>query len=1427
MYSPEELDIARKIKEEGGSINDARQAITKFRSDGTVQPVKPVTAPLSSGQETMQDVGETFSGIVSSFKKRLGTATEAVQATSLRPDEWMQGKQTPVESAIQVVAQPALLFSDILFEAAKGAVKLTQEGKTEEAIGKKVEDVMRTVADTPSISSLIQEYEGSSERTKRNLAIPLAVVDMLGFKLAGDAASSVRNASRGMRASGLVDEPPMYHYTVEPDGSVVRQTTDLTPDTVVSGVSQMATEASRLPGRVATHIRQAIQDAAERQNLIAESTPEVGNAISEGVDENLAKYVAASTPETAGAMRSMLDIGETGTRGQNVMDVPADFFVQQYDLLEKQRKAIGKELENAINNLPAAVVDMRPAYNQIDTLFREQLGVVRNADGSLDFSGSALTPEQRTLLTEANKLLREAGDVVDARTVHSKDSLFSTLNREAYRDGLQPILVEVQGIRTNLLEVLRDVYRSPLDTMSNGEIRRINTEYAKYRNAVDAIDNTILKVAKNTGVVVDPEEKASRLLGRLDTKAVSAPEFAKVVSDTDVMSRKLGYTGPAVTELVWFANDIVPLIKSPTVSRPGSFVGSIQGAVESVTKAGQPNAKDKIEALRKILDKINPTKAATIVATAYIASNPETVEAFADMVQDSPTFINSFIEKLTEPKVAGALTMLAIMAATSRALSPATIAAAQKQALKHVAKLEKSGASKLEIESMKRTAGLLTKAKERSLESSVEALEGMMKRLEAQGLGKSISFKNIYKARDAVYAELGGPRYPTSFESGMVNFNAPLGKGKGGTPEPTIKTKREVPMKDVAGNKLTVPEGTVISPSVNAKGQATITVNGKEYVVPKNQYDNLKNQSDISKATPFAPELEGTEVTVRASGLKDFQPSPKTDFRVMREGQSGTYYVANIRGKRIQSGFDTEAEAKTWLESSTDKERDIGAYKETKYSQYTLPGGENYREILVRAPMNYDVPLPSYAKAVQIKSGDSKGKWQIEVEGIGKASPLADSREEAILAYNKGTMSGSANSYKSSHWEEPNVLFHLRMNDRTWNGKKVSFMEEAQSDWARDGREKGFAQTYTELPEWVKPRETAAMGGAYKYEFELPEGGKVQFNSSRNKAEVKKDALDALNSSETDRVPSNPLLKNWQIPATKKALMDAVDRDADIFAWINGAQTSERYKLSRQIESIEWEADRSSGARFENGYKNIILKPKDNQSFNMLIDKTGKVYSAPPAMRDAEGKMLNEVLGKGMADAIMSKKSGTLEGEGLNFGGEWAHNLYDKQIRDIVKNLTGAEVKQADMGLPIGNGQNVWTIQSGPDVGGDVTASSIRRGMVVTEGNEDWVVVDLKNKDKFLAIQPSDLKKQNQNITEASYAKAIADGKYLKSDVQEFSLKTSATTAVQQYIELTPEVKAKIRGEAPKFTMKNPAVGEALPLILLMLGGGTLAAQEG
>lgn len=160
---------------------------------------------------------------------------------------------------------------------------------------------------------------------------------------------------------------------------------------------------------------------------------------------------------------------------------------------------------------------------------------------------------------------------------------------------------------------------------------------------------------------------------------------------------------------------------------------------------------------------------------------------------------------------------------------------------------------------------------------------------------------------------------------------------------------------------------------------------------------------------------------------------------------------------------------------------------------------------------------------------------------------------------------------------------------------------------------------------------------------------------------------------------THPLLKNWQEPTIKRALKDAVDSKADYFAWISGGQTSARYNLATHIDEVKWGKANTLTDATDTG-KVITLKPKQGDEIIAYLNDDGTIRRG--GMGDWKGKKLDEVLGKGLADKIMGKKSGTLSGEGLKFGGEWADNLYDKQVRDIVQKLTGGKVEMIDLGLP-------------------------------------------------------------------------------------------------------------------------------------------------
>ncbi len=58
--------------------------------------------------------------------------------------------------------------------------------------------------------------------------------------------------------------------------------------------------------------------------------------------------------------------------------------------------------------------------------------------------------------------------------------------------------------------------------------------------------------------------------------------------------------------------------------------------------------------------------------------------------------------------------------------------------------------------------------------------------------------------------------------------------------------------------------------------------------------------------------------------------------------------------------------------------------------------------------------------------------------------------------------------YKSSHWDEPNVLYHTRLQDTTIDGDKTLLADEIQSDWHQEGRSKGYKNEDPTLLKQVK-----------------------------------------------------------------------------------------------------------------------------------------------------------------------------------------------------------------------------------------------------------------------------------------------------------------------------------------------------------------------
>lgn len=405
----------------------------------------------------------------------------------------------------------------------------------------------------------------------------------------------------------------------------------------------------------------------------------------------------------------------------------------------------------------------------------------------------------------------------------------------------------------------------------------------------------------------------------------------------------------------------------------------------------------------------------------------------------------------------------------------------------------------------------------------------------------------------------------------------------------------------------------------------------------------------------------------------------------------------------------------------------------TKYGQYTLPGGTNYREVLLTLPSQK-------TKAPEILSAAERARL-IDLAGQDRDGVLntADQTELDVLRSKNKAQTKADDvarktnpDYHSSHWDQANILAHVRLNDRSdADGKRVLFVEEIQSDWAQQGKKSGFntegptteerAAAQAELNAadlaqddiYQEGRGAAANRRTLsdKYVRTLDESERhpvptrqeearqalVELEKIRDKeAEKARDFSDRLHAADArlraahaamrdlDRraaasashsTPAAPFVAKtsaWVSLALKRVIKMAVDEGYDKVALVNGGQSAERYDLSKQVNYIQWNPGFSSDPEVMRSL--VQLETSDGQMIGFEVD-TPAGGEGIIAEGDFAGKTLDEVVGKEVAQKINQDDSGDLRGLDLKVGGEGMKAFYDKIVpnvaRDVLKKLGG------------------------------------------------------------------------------------------------------------------------------------------------------------
>jgi len=315
--------------------------------------------------------------------------------------------------------------------------------------------------------------------------------------------------------------------------------------------------------------------------------------------------------------------------------------------------------------------------------------------------------------------------------------------------------------------------------------------------------------------------------------------------------------------------------------------------------------------------------------------------------------------------------------------------------------------------------------------------------------------------------------------------------------------------------------------------------------------------------------------------------------------------------------------------------------KPTQYSNYQLAGGENYREILLKMPNQWDKP-----RAAQIANEERIKALRQEMYGTSGTNEI---RSEISRLQNENTalqkQISEAPIYKSSHFDQPNILAHIRVNDRVdADGKKMLLVEEIQSDWHQAGREKGYETP--ELKNALKEYESLVIKNANGQKLTPNEMARVQ-------------ELRPMVSGKSGGVPDAPFKDTWYQLSLKRILKYAADNGYERVGLTTGKQQADRYQLSNEVDEINviGRTDRLTGEKS----RSVALDLKSGTQYRLGVDNNGVIDNVNMLeINNLQGKKLSEVVGKDIAKKIMEGNSQTIKGEGLNIGGEGMKKYYDE-----------------------------------------------------------------------------------------------------------------------------------------------------------------------
>ena len=353
---------------------------------------------------------------------------------------------------------------------------------------------------------------------------------------------------------------------------------------------------------------------------------------------------------------------------------------------------------------------------------------------------------------------------------------------------------------------------------------------------------------------------------------------------------------------------------------------------------------------------------------------------------------------------------------------------------------------------------------------------------------------------------------------------------------------------------------------------------------------------------------------------------------------------------------------------------------DAKYDTYRLPGGENYRELLLTLPeksgTGFDPSKVSIRRSLRSTTqgstilsynGKEVGTFsddpELQSDGSYKQKPLEywvdvmRRRHGGIPTM--GIKPMDETNYRSPHWDEPNILAHVRFDDRTGpNGERILHVAEVQSDWHQAGRRKGYVVEDGKPHGWSVVERQNAPG---LWDVKNPAGQIVDTaTSERFGWDIARNV--GRWSQAAHGVPDAPLKTTWPEFAMKRMIRYAAENGYDAISWDTGETSAERYDLSKQVDRIEYVPSDKHLKAFDKDGRQVlnefVSSPEKVQDF-IGKEAAERLLSDSAAHRVDYGPAPREVMFH------------RLKGADLAVGGEGMRAFYDKMLPSTVNKIVG------------------------------------------------------------------------------------------------------------------------------------------------------------